>query len=729
MVQTTKKSLPSPEPVDFLIEGLRDLGIDPLEVGRVKMKGLDPEEWPRFGARDVFAELWTLNLVFAELRITIKANMIPSPIKSAIIARTVLHFLIFSGKFLYDESQRACYYFHADRKCVFAFDSTLRAYIEIEFGLRREQESKETLAVLESYCIESGERIRIHQVAYFDRDEKCLYLYDRYQNIFRISNAIEMIPNGTEGVYFSNVEQGARQIILKHDPKVTVADVIVNRVSFEPTPALTIQQQRLLLKIYLYTVVFAEIIDTKPILAIVGEKGSGKTALFRMIGRFLVGERFGVQPPPNKEDDFWAAVCGRFLCYLDNVDRFSKWMENALATAASGGYIVKRKLYTDFDQTGMDAKAFIGVNSRDPYFKRDDVADRLIILHVTRPNEFLSENQLYKTIETNIDEIWTAYINDLHKILEHIQKVDFDSIVTTHRLAGWTIMAEIINEALQICPRAELMDALESLQNERYLFALSISPLLIEGIEKLYCAGPRQELFDPLFDRQGIPAGDLLKKLCEINPAIEAEIKTPQKLGSRISRLLNEIQSIGIPLVKNYDSNKKVWKYGFDAGMRVSNLVLSSVRDAREEENKFTIENTQLNTRIPAVFELIKKQHAFSPGDWIRMCEQYEIPEADARRYMDERKAEGIIRASTVGRLVVIDIPDGSPPSILKAVEDEIDCLGFESNDSSFSRAKLYDRCATRKITEKQFSEAIDYLLMHGIIYQPREGVLKRIGT
>ena len=53
---------------------------------------------------------------------------------------------------------------------------------------------------------------------------------------------------------------------------------------------------------------FPELFPTRPILAMIGEKGSGKTSVLRRIGQMLFGPKFQVMGMSHEPKDFDAAV-------------------------------------------------------------------------------------------------------------------------------------------------------------------------------------------------------------------------------------------------------------------------------------------------------------------------------------------------------------------------------------------------------------------------------------
>ena len=84
--------------------------------------------------------------------------------------------------------------------------------------------------------------------------------------------------------------------------------------------ALSRSEQEWLFESWLYAMFFPELFPTRPILAMIGEKGSGKTSVLRRIGRLLFGPKFQVMGMSHEPRDFDAAVTGDAFVGIDNAD-------------------------------------------------------------------------------------------------------------------------------------------------------------------------------------------------------------------------------------------------------------------------------------------------------------------------------------------------------------------------------------------------------------------------
>lgn len=62
-------------------------------------------------------------------------------------------------------------------------------------------------------------------------------------------------------------------------------------------------------------------------------------------------------------------------------------------------------------------KAFLGITSRTPHFRREDVADRLLLFHVTRFESFEAESGLLAELMEHREMILTDLVEDLQAVV------------------------------------------------------------------------------------------------------------------------------------------------------------------------------------------------------------------------------------------------------------------------------------------------------------------------
>ena len=136
----------------------------------------------------------------------------------------------------------------------------------------------------------------------------------------------------------------------------------------------------------------------------------------------LFGGKFDVKSLPNNEDDFDTIAVNSYLFFIDNADNRCSWLNDRLARIATGAVISKRELYTTARMFSKAARCFLGITSRTPHFRRDDVADRLLLMPVKRFDKIVPENILLSAILENRNAIMNEAVFLLQKAIRALKK-------------------------------------------------------------------------------------------------------------------------------------------------------------------------------------------------------------------------------------------------------------------------------------------------------------------
>lgn len=144
----------------------------------------------------------------------------------------------------------------------------------------------------------------------------------------------------------------------------------------------------------------------------------------------------------DKEDGFVAAITNRVVVGFDNADSRVKWLEDHLATYSTGQKYSLRRLYSTNELLSFEPRAFAMISSRDPHFRRPDVAERLLPLHFERPKAYLAESQIADDVQARRDSIWGELLVRLAAIQDSLPETNAPRL--TFRMAdfacfGWRV--------------------------------------------------------------------------------------------------------------------------------------------------------------------------------------------------------------------------------------------------------------------------------------------------
>jgi len=140
---------------------------------------------------------------------------------------------------------------------------------------------------------------------------------------------------------------------------------------------LTHDEAKAILTTWFLYIFFKNATPSRPLLAIFGQPGAGKSTVLKRVSHFLYGKRAGVIGITTpSEYDHSAFVYP--LMIVDNVDTWEKWLPDRLAQSAGGIDSTRKTLYTDDQTTILVKDAMVAVTAHDPKFSRADIADRLL---------------------------------------------------------------------------------------------------------------------------------------------------------------------------------------------------------------------------------------------------------------------------------------------------------------------------------------------------------------
>ena len=255
--------------------------------------------------------------------------------------------------------------------------------------------------VLDSLQTEAARRepVEVHTLSFYEVEAGCLVISDGQGGVWRRERGgrWEQAHNGDGGILFlTDSDAEAWTPEFRQDGSLAW---LFSQLLLENSPELSRDEQRTLLLVWLLENLFPALRRTRIIPAFLGPQGSGKSSAMRMIGRVLCGPQFDVTGlSRDREDGFVASLCNRVLVGVDNADSRIPWLEDGLATYATGQRYRLRRLYTTNEEVSYSPRAVLMLSSRDPHFRRPDVSERLLPFSLERPQKYESEEVLYSRL-------------------------------------------------------------------------------------------------------------------------------------------------------------------------------------------------------------------------------------------------------------------------------------------------------------------------------------------
>ena len=392
-----------------------------------------------------------------------------------------------------------------------------------------------------------------------------LYMDMRKGNVLRLDGvAIDVVDNGTDDVLFKNTDQMPWQFI-PGTPSTVLTKALVEPINFttsDDSPH-TPDEQRLLFLIWLLTIPFGSVMPTKPLALAIGERGAGKSYMFRVIGKILYGDQFNVDSVSNDEEkDFWVNVTNSPFVVIDNADYRIKWLEQALLKVATGARITKRILYTTNMTGNFAVTAFVALTARTPKFRAIDLSERLLIFNLDRIENFESEAKLTSRIMLGRDGILSAYAALLNKM---VAVTDPALIDTTVRMADFAAIASRAAVALKRVDATKAV--LEKLKRSQMVFTTEESPVIALLDQWLDKQAPKNEGemmgIDPGWnDGREVQTGVLFNELRSLADQLGARIPfaTPISLGIHLQEMIEHL-GMYFKVESGRDKKKRTWMF------------------------------------------------------------------------------------------------------------------------------------------------------------------------
>jgi hypothetical protein len=176
-----------------------------------------------------------------------------------------------------------------------------------------------------------------------------------------------------------------------------------------------------------------------PILALTGEQGSAKSTLAR-VARVLVDPHVSpLRSEPREARDLMIAARNSWIVAIDNISAIPSWLSDSLCRLATGGGYATRTLYSNEEETFLDAQRPVILNGIVDYVSRGDLIDRCLFLHLpTIPEQDRkAERDVWRTFEADYPLILGALLDAVSGALRVMPTIRPASLPRMADFAVW----------------------------------------------------------------------------------------------------------------------------------------------------------------------------------------------------------------------------------------------------------------------------------------------------
>lgn len=161
------------------------------------------------------------------------------------------------------------------------------------------------------------------------------------------------------------------------------------------------------------------------ILLLLGGQGSGKTFASKLIRRLIDPSPIGVQALPTNSKDLAISTQNGHVSCFDNARFIAPAMSDMFCTAATGGTLTTRQLYTDADQQVILLHGALIINGIHAFINQPDFAQRCLPMQLpTLPEKNRrSETELEAALTRDLPAIQRGLFDLIADVLVHLPTV------------------------------------------------------------------------------------------------------------------------------------------------------------------------------------------------------------------------------------------------------------------------------------------------------------------
>lgn len=430
----------------------------------------------------------------------------------------------------------------------------LDAYLEQKFGLNSSEQN--TVFVTQSVInttLSRGRSVRAASLSHYDVATNTMLLHGGRRDVWAITrDRVEKIRNGQYGVMFL-YRQGDQPFDVESAPPIVGQDwaSFVFEGFFDNLLDMSREDVVALMRVWFIFVLMREAAQARPILALFGQPGSGKSTTFKLLYALMYGPRKSLNAVTSA-DNFDHLVSSDPLVVFDNVDTWASWLPDRLALSAATSDLVKRRLYSDADTVTLRRQAVVGISAHNPRFGREDVVDRLLLINFRRLVTFKDERSMFERVLRNRNSIWASIVQDIQKVLQ--QPIPRPEDVPQFRIADFATIGLRIARAIGV--EESFRRVINDTYKAQVAFNLSEDDLLVDVIGRWLARRPAD-------DGTYFHVARLHEAWSLIDDSFVRHYRSPVLLGKKLWTMYETLKTVfNVEYV--YDSSRGVrqWRFG-----------------------------------------------------------------------------------------------------------------------------------------------------------------------
>lgn len=313
------------------------------------------------------------------------------------------------------------------------------------------------------------------------------------------------------------------------------------------------------------------------ILVLLGQQGSAKSTLAKIIRRLCDSNRAPLRSPPRNEDDFSVSAANNRLVVFDNQSHIPDWLSDALCRMSTGGTNAKRKHYTNGEEVLVSYSNPALLNGVVDLLRRPDLMDRCLTVQLPPLESRVSSGELWASFEEVAGKVLGGLLDALVYALAHPCE-DIEDVPRMAEFAKFVSAAEpeLARQWNEFSRQSESAGEQWNAGDFLPAYRQAIAKAKAQAIEQV----PWIPHLEALLNRQGgrieMPATQLLVALQQL--AMAADEPTYKNagwpisatgLGNALQRLAPVLREHGIFVErqrKNGGNRQRLWVITYDDG-------------------------------------------------------------------------------------------------------------------------------------------------------------------
>ncbi|MEQ1621443.1 MAG: hypothetical protein ABL919_08555 [Methylococcales bacterium] len=307
-----------------------------------------------------------------------------------------------------------------------------------------------------------------------------------------------------------------------------------------------------------------------PIMALCGTQGCAKSSTQDKIRQLIDPSAVNLRSAPKSTEDIYISAGSNRVISLENISHLTSKLQDTLCTVATGGGHAARTLYTNDEETIIEAKRPVIINSIPNVVTAQDLTDRAICIELPRI-EYREESELNMAWEAVKPSIFGGLLDLFVKTLERLPAV---KLINPPRMADFTRLGEAMAQALGY--PAGTFDALYKLnRSESVAAALESSPIGVairemvdnyQGSSNVVFYGTCKALYEALSE--------------DYRNSVESWPRSPRGLSEALKRQTPALHSLGIEIIQSSQRETTATGRGLTVKITKSGQVSKAAQDS-----------------------------------------------------------------------------------------------------------------------------------------------------